>query len=60
MVVETPVLKDLEEKVLKFESAEEQEARIRAASEYGHFKTWKLLRVIIKSGDDLRSEQFAM
>ena len=23
-------------------------------------KTWKLLRVIIKSGDDLRSEQFAM
>ena len=23
-------------------------------------KTWKLLRVIVKSGDDLRSEQFAM
>jgi phosphatidylinositol 4-kinase len=29
-------------------------------SAYGHFKTWKMLKVIVKSGDDLRSEQFAM
>lgn len=27
---------------------------------FGPLKTWRLLRVIVKSGDDLRSEQFAM
>lgn len=41
---------------LKFETCEEQEARIRAASKFGHLHTWRLLRIIIKSGDDLRSE----
>ena len=46
--------------MLKYETSEEQENRIREASPYGHFKTWNLLRVIIKSGDDMRSEQFAM
>ena len=50
----------LDKKLFSKESAEEQEARLRAASAYGHLKTWKLLRVIVKSGDDLRSEQFAM
>ena len=42
--------------ILKFESSVEQEARIRSESPYGELKTWKLLRVIVKSGDDLRSE----
>lgn len=45
---------------MKYEASDEQEERLRKASPYGHFKTWKLLRVIVKSGDDLRSEQFAM
>lgn len=40
--------------------ADEQEKRIRSQSVYGDLKTWKLLRLIVKSGDDLRSEQFAM
>lgn len=42
------------------ESAKEQEERIRAKSRFGHLQTWKLARVIVKSGDDLRLEQFAM
>lgn len=42
------------------ETAAEQEKRIRKQSIFGHLKTWKLLRLIIKSGDDLRQEQFAM
>ena len=33
-----------------------QEARIRANSRFGHLKTWKLARVIVKSGDDMRLE----
>ena len=36
------------------ETAEEQETRIRNTSKYGHLMTWKLARIIIKSGDDLR------
>jgi len=46
--------------VFSFELSEHQEKRIREASKYGHLKTWRLVRVIVKSGDDLRSEQFAM
>lgn len=42
------------------ETAEQQEKRIRKQSIFGHLKTWKLLRIIVKSGDDLRQEQFAM
>ncbi|CAI2382885.1 unnamed protein product [Moneuplotes crassus] len=42
------------------ETATEQERRIRKHSIFGHLKTWKLLRLIVKSGDDLRQEQFAM
>jgi phosphatidylinositol 4-kinase len=42
------------------ESIEEQAARIKAASPYRDLKTWELLRVIVKSGDDLRQEQLAM
>ena len=42
------------------ETSEQQERRIRKESIFGHLKTWKLLRIIVKSGDDLRQEQFAM
>lgn len=34
--------------------------RIRQNSPYGDLKTWSLVHVIVKSGDDLRQEQLAM
>ena len=40
--------------------AEDQEKRIREQSMFSHLKSWRLLRMIVKSNDDLRSEQFAM
>lgn len=52
--------KELNDKVFTSEALAEQEERVRRESAYGHFKTWKMLKVIVKSGDDLRSEQFAM
>jgi phosphatidylinositol 4-kinase len=42
------------------ETSLEQDARIKKNSPFGHLKTWKLLRVIVKSNDDVRQEQFAM
>ena len=33
--------------------------RIRETSPYGHYEKWRLLPVIIKSGDDLRQELIA-
>lgn len=36
-----------------------KEARIRAASPYGHWPQWRLLPVIVKTGDDLRQELLA-
>lgn len=42
------------------ETASQEEKRIRKQSIFGHLKTWKLLRIIVKAGDDLRQEQFAM
>ena len=38
----------------------QQDARIRANSEYGSLQTWKMCRLIVKCGDDVRNEQFAM
>ncbi len=37
----------------------EKMARIRDSSPYGHYSNWRLLPVIIKSGDDLRQELIA-
>ncbi|CAD8142504.1 unnamed protein product [Paramecium pentaurelia] len=34
--------------------------KIRSNSPFRNFKTWKLVHLIVKSGDDLRQEQFAM
>ncbi|KAF7723350.1 Phosphatidylinositol 4-kinase pik1alpha (PI4-kinase)(PtdIns-4-kinase) [Apophysomyces ossiformis] len=37
-----------------------KKARIRASSPYGHLPNWRLLSVIVKTGADLRQEQFAI
>jgi phosphatidylinositol 4-kinase B len=42
------------------ELSADQDKRIRQNSPYGSLLTWKISRVIVKSGDDLRHEQFAM
>ena len=42
------------------EISKEQDERIRKASPYGHLKTWRLIKIIVKSNDDVRQEQFAM
>lgn len=42
------------------ERYEEQCARVRASSPYGDLKTWRLVKLIVKKGCDLRQEQFAM
>ena len=66
--VETPTLhppnpdpSDLSNPTTVFgENPQEQEDRIRSRSPYRDLKTWSLLRLIVKSGDDLRQEQLAM
>lgn len=42
------------------ETSKEQEQRIRKESPFGTMLTWKLMRIIVKSNDDMRQEQFAM
>lgn len=42
------------------ETSREQDVRVKAASPYGSLKSWKLLKIIVKSNDDVRQEQFAM
>ena len=42
------------------ETSKEQDERIKKNSPFGHLKTWKLLKMIVKSNDDVRQEQFAM
>lgn len=42
------------------ESFESKKARIRAASPYGHLANWNVMSVIVKTGADLRQEQFAI
>lgn len=36
------------------ETQTEQDKRLREASKHGHLKMWKMIRIIVKSGDDLR------
>jgi hypothetical protein len=36
------------------ETSKEQEVRVRAASPFGHLKTWRLFRIIVKANDDVR------
>lgn len=42
------------------ETHEQQSERLRSQSIFGSLKTWKILKIIVKSGDDMRQEQFAM
>ncbi|SGY25305.1 BQ5605_C018g08600 [Microbotryum silenes-dioicae] len=42
------------------ESFADKTARIRAASPYGHLANWNVISVIVKTGADLRQEQFAI
>ncbi|CAD8063214.1 unnamed protein product [Paramecium sonneborni] len=42
------------------ESAKDQEERIRDQSLFGKLKSWRLVHLIVKSGDNLKQEQFAM
>lgn len=44
---------------LTFSTHSSQVARIRRTSPYGHLRTWRLIPVIVKSGDDLRQELLA-
>ena len=42
------------------ETSKEQDERVRKNSPFSNLKTWRLLKVIVKSNDDVRQEQFAM
>jgi phosphatidylinositol kinase/protein kinase (PI-3 family) len=42
------------------ETSKEMDERIRANSPFKHLRTWRLMKVIVKSNDDVRQEQFAM
>jgi phosphatidylinositol 4-kinase B len=42
------------------ETSKEQEQRIKANSPFGSLRTWRLIKVIVKSNDDIRQEAFAM
>ncbi|KAL4507121.1 hypothetical protein ABPG72_001914 [Tetrahymena utriculariae] len=41
------------------EDQADQEKRIKKKSPYAHFKSWKLVHFIVKTGDNLKQEQFA-
>ena len=42
------------------ETSKEQERRVKKNSPFSRLRTWKLMKVIIKTNDDLRQEAFAM
>eukprot|EP00002_Diphylleia_rotans_P008234 TRINITY_DN1797_c0_g1_i1.p1 TRINITY_DN1797_c0_g1~~TRINITY_DN1797_c0_g1_i1.p1 ORF type:complete len:702 (+),score=131.26 TRINITY_DN1797_c0_g1_i1:52-2157(+) len=42
------------------ELKDERETRLRRYSPYGHLPTWKTFCCIVKSGDDIRQDQFAL
>ncbi len=41
------------------EKIEEQTTRLKKLSPFGNCTSWKLFKIIVKSGEDLRQEQFA-
>ena len=53
-------LKDRQVTNVFLETSKEQEERIRKNSPFGGLRTWRLLKVIVKSNDDIRQEAFAM
>ncbi|KRX08529.1 Protein kinase-like domain [Pseudocohnilembus persalinus] len=54
------ILRENLDKKLFGEDEKLQAERIRKASPYKHFKSHKLVHLIIKTGDNLKQEQFAM
>lgn len=42
------------------ESSKAQKIRVQNASPFGMLKSWNLIRIMVKSCDDVRQEQFAM
>ena len=54
--------KKKKEAVMKLfgESSTKQTQRIKEDSLYGRLKTWRLVHLIVKTGDNLKQEQFAM
>ena len=36
------------------ESSKEQERRVRLKSPFGHLRSWRLIRVLVKANDDVR------
>lgn len=46
--------------VIFSETSRQQDERVRRQSPFGHLRTWRLIKVIVKSNDDVRQEQFAM
>lgn len=38
------------------ETSKEQDDRVRKNSPFGGLKTWKLIKLIVKSNDDVRQE----
>ena len=53
VIITTEIIKT-GENFLYSETSDQQEERIRKNSKYGELKSWRLFRIIIKSGDDLR------
>lgn len=42
------------------EISKEMDERVRQNSPFRYLRTWRLLKMIVKSNDDVRQEQFAM
>lgn len=60
-IQETASQNNLNQKKKVFsQTCAQQEARVRKNSPYGHLLTWRLMRVIVKSNDDVRQEQFCI
>ncbi len=49
-------IKVLNTKSFDMESTRAQKIRIQENSPYGHLKSWRLVRLIVKSLDDVRQE----
>jgi len=52
---------DIEVKSAEFaQTSKDKDESIRLSSPYGSLRTWRLLKIIVKSNDDIRQESFAM
>jgi phosphatidylinositol kinase/protein kinase (PI-3 family) len=52
--------KEINKKSFVNETSKAQRIRLQESSPFGALKSWNLIRVIVKSIDDVRQEQFAM